>query len=554
MQSYQWQAAGGLNQLLSVTDSYGRTVNYSYYGSETGYRLQQITDFLGRQINFQYDSLGHLVAVVTPSILQGAPGNTFPGGTAYVFQYDVNNPRPERRDDLVKVWFPNEATPFIDAATRTANVAQVYQSATPRYVVEYGQDPTDEEMYGRVVRETVGDPAQAVGGTYEYLYSIQNLPANLIDPGDPIVFRCMLTDRNANQTIYDFNAAQMPVRVEVIRARSKIDIPSFAQFPSYVTWTQYNQNNQPLLTVLPEGNGVQYVYEDGNVSGLGFYNRRVGLLLSRTVLPGNTLGISARAGSNGQTQLTERFFYDPVFNQPCATIERRGNPIDALDDYFTPQNGGTAPGDSDRSRYATITYYDYQKDTDATITGDAGLQALLGLDASQIQTLLDFVSGQTSATDCTGGIPAGFERNLGDVNGDGTGDGAGSGLPAAAHVGSVVTIVHPAVTPVGSASPSQVREELFTTNAAGQTTTYTGPEGNLTVYVRYPYNDPEGNGGFTAPGLPAKQYGRVKEVRVDADPNDVLSLVGSDGDLVDFILGNIAHQYTGRLPGSGATL
>ena len=30
----------------------------------------------------------------------------------------------------------------------------------------------------------------------------------------------------------------------------------------------------------------------------------------------------------------------------------------------------------------------------------------------------------------------------------------------------------------------------------------------------------------------------MKEVHVDADPNDVLSLVGSDGDLVDFILGN----------------
>ena len=76
---------------------------------EFGYRLRQITDFLGRQLNFQYDNLGHLVAVVTPSILQAATGNTFPGGTAYVFQYDVNNPRADRRDDLVKIWFPNEA-------------------------------------------------------------------------------------------------------------------------------------------------------------------------------------------------------------------------------------------------------------------------------------------------------------------------------------------------------------------------------------------------------------------------------------------------------------
>ena len=119
------------------------------------------------------------MAVVTPSILKAATGNTFPGGTAYVFQYDVNNPRPERRDDLVKIWFPNEATPFIDAADADGQRGAGLPSATPRYFVEYGQDPTDADMYGRVVRETVGDPANGVGGTFQYLYTTQDLPANL---------------------------------------------------------------------------------------------------------------------------------------------------------------------------------------------------------------------------------------------------------------------------------------------------------------------------------------------------------------------------------------
>ncbi len=263
-QTYQWQNVGGMNQVTSITDSYGRTINYSYYGPEGGYLLQQITDFLGRQLNFQYDQLGHLVAVITPSINQAAQGNTFPGGTAYVFQYDVNNPRPERQNDLVNIWFPNEATPFIDPATRTVNVQQVYQSATPRYTIGYGQDPTDEDLYGRVVRETVGDPANGIGGTYNYLYNVSPTVTNLIDPSDPILFECVVTDRNDNQTIYDFNAAGMPSRVEVIRSRSKINIPSLATFPSYVTWTQYNAQNQPLSQVLPEGNSVEYAYEDGN--------------------------------------------------------------------------------------------------------------------------------------------------------------------------------------------------------------------------------------------------------------------------------------------------
>jgi hypothetical protein len=52
---------------------------------------------------------------VLPSIAKGAEGNTFPGGTAYVFEYDTANPRGDRRDDLIRVWFPNQAAPYVDA-------------------------------------------------------------------------------------------------------------------------------------------------------------------------------------------------------------------------------------------------------------------------------------------------------------------------------------------------------------------------------------------------------------------------------------------------------
>ncbi len=213
--------------------------------------------------------------------------------------------------------------------------------------------------------------------------------------------------------------------------------------------------------------------------------------------------------------------------------------------YFTPQNLGTTPSDSDRSRYATFTYFDYQKNTDATITGDSGLQSLLfpgdAGAAAKIGVLLNYVNTQM----ISGGLPPSgspslsFKRSLGDINGDGTGDGAGSGLTPAGMPGNVVKIQHPTVNLINPDPNThlltQPRVEVFTSNALGQTTTHTDPNGNLTVYVRYPFNDPEGNGGATAPGLSAKQYGRLKEVHVDANPNDVLSLVGGDGDLVDFI-------------------
>ena len=112
----------------------------------------------------------------------------------------------------------------------------------------------------------------------------------------------------------------------------------------------------------------------------------------------------------------------------------------------------------------------------------------------------------------------------------------------------MVKIQHPTVNLINpdpnTGLTTQPRVEVFTSNSLGQATTHTDPNGNLTVYVRYPYNDPEGNGGITEPGssIPAnlggKQYGRLKEVHVDADPDDVLSLVGGDGDLVDFFPGH----------------
>jgi RHS repeat-associated protein len=564
-QTYDWQNVGGVDQLTSVKDSYGRMIEYAYYGPESGYLLQQITDFLGRQLNFQYDQFSHLVAVITPSVNQAAQGNTYPGGTAYVFQYDVNNPRPDRRDDLVKIWFPNEATPFIDAATRTVDVQQVYQLATPRYTVVYGQDPTDEDFYGRVVQETVGDPANGIGGTYQYLYSASPSMVNPFasDPDDnELHSRCVVTDRNDNQTIYDFNMAGMPVRTEVVRSRSKIDIPSLST--TYVTWTSYNPRNQPKVVIYPLGNSVEYSYEDGNVTGLGLYNPRVGLLLSRTQLYNNNYGISpslpASPGTSDtspteptdQTQLTELYFYDPLFNQQCAMVERRGNPINSSNDYFVPQNGGTTT--ANQSRYATLTFYDYQKDQPSSVEGDTNLQNQLGLTSAQITSLIDFVGNQMT----TAGLSSGFQMNLGDINGDGTGDGDSSTLPYAKPLGNVVKVQHPEVTLVQSGSssdwsPNQPRLELFTNNAAGQTTTHTDPEGNLTVYVRYPYNDPEGNGGLTDanPGsIGAKQYGRLKEVHVDANPDHVLSLLGwssgtqSDADLVDFVPNIITRSNT----------
>ncbi len=560
-QTYAWTPAvvpGGRVQLATVSDGYGRVTHFTYYGPEASYRLKTVTDFLGRRTDFAYDTHGHLISLVTPSVTRGADNNanTFPGGMAYVFEYDVNNPRLDRRDDLLKVFYPNQTQPHVNTATGVVDMNAVYASGTPRMSFEYGQDPTDVNQYGRVLRSTIGNSVSGVGGSYQYLYLTTGLPANQINPSDPIVSRTVVTDRNGNQTLYDFNAANMPVRIERIATRTKNSL----QAASWITWTKYNSHNQPTLVVMPEGNSVAYTYEDETtapvINGLP-YARRFGLLRGETRFPGNTIGVpTTRAGSGPaggvQQQLTRTHFYDPLFSQLCATIEERGNPIDAGGDYFPPQNGAATPTNGDRSRYATITTFDYQKDTLAAVQSDPALQAMLGLTAAQIGQLISYVDSQMKATDGTGGLPAGFAMGLGDINGEGTGSGTAGN---AAHAGNVIKVQHPSVRQLvpnaGSGDPwawqTQLRTELFTVNAKGQTTTHTDPEGNLNLYIRYPESDPEGDGMFGDVALSNKQYGRVKQIHVDADPNSVMSLIGSDGDLITFTPNLIARTNT---PGS----
>jgi hypothetical protein len=313
-------------------------------------------------------------------------------------------------------------------------------------------------------------------------------------------------------------------------------------FLSYETWTSYNSHNQPLLIIYPEGNSRAFIYESGTVSYGGttfFDNRRAGLLVSVTEYTGNPFSTlsppyqipALRSGpSSGQSQLTQKFFHDPIFNQQCAVIERRGNPIDASGDYFAPQNQSPASPPTHAQRYATFTLFDYQKNDLTTIT--TNLQSPLNLTAAQIGALIGFVGSQMT----TAGLST-FSTGLGDINGDGTGAGASQ---AAAMIGNVVKVQHPTAYLVGAGSTpvTQYREEVFTTNNKGQTTTHTDENGNLEILVYYPYADPEGDGGLSAVvplNLGGKQYGRLKERHVDANPNDVLSLLGSDADLVDFI-------------------
>ena len=103
----------------------------------------------------------------------------------------------------------------------------------------------------------------------------------------------------------------------------------------------------------------------------------------------------------------------------------------------------------------------------------------------------------------------------------------------------MVKIVHPSVTQIRLTDiTTQPREEVFTSNNLGETTTHTTPTATCGSSSAIPTTTPRAErrpGGHVPTDLGGRQYGRIKEIHVDADPANVLSLIGGDGDLTDFV-------------------
>ena len=151
--AYAYTQYGSQWLLSAMTDDYGRATAYEHALAAGRWVLSEVTDYAGRRTTLQYDSAGNLAAVVGPSVTKGAGGgaNTFPGGTAYAFDYDLTGPRPR----VSKVYFPKQVAPYLHPVTRAVDLASVYAHATPRHVVTCGTYPMDPAAFGRVAAERV---------------------------------------------------------------------------------------------------------------------------------------------------------------------------------------------------------------------------------------------------------------------------------------------------------------------------------------------------------------------------------------------------------------
>ena len=195
-----------------------------------------------------------------------------------------------------------------------------------------------------------------------------------------------------------------------MRSRMKIDIPSFADFPNYTTWTEFNATTSPLQ-IFPEGNSIASTYE--NVDGR-----------HRLQSPHRAL-----VEPNGLSAITSGTIRLPRREQRSEPIDRELLLRPDLQPTLRRSSGGEI-----RSMFRAV--ISRRRTTALRVLCHSGtrrslfrlskrrrrdghwrypLQTFLGW-ARRIRHTFSYVSGQMS----TAGLAA-FPMGLGDINGDGTG-------------------------------------------------------------------------------------------------------------------------------------
>ena len=266
--------------------------------------------------------------------------------------------------------------------------------ATPRYVVDTATTRPTRTHRAALVSETIGDP-MPWGRRHRMNTSIPSagLPPNpsRTTSTTPSFSAASVTDRNYNQMIYDFNAAQMPVQVEVHPHPAEDRHPRLRRSPVSSPGRSTTAEPAPAAG-LARGQQRGVPVRDGNVPGVGFYNRRVGALARRTAYPGNPFSavipaLRARQQRPNPTHASPSFTTrsstsparDPAPRQPDR---RRGGP-------FPPQNGGRQPRGTPRSP-RTISRRTPRPWSPAMST----LLGNLDLTVRQVEALYSFVNTQ----------------------------------------------------------------------------------------------------------------------------------------------------------------
>ncbi len=421
-----------------VIDTMGRRIEFNYH--EDTNRLASIVDFRGRQVEYTYDA-GNLTGVRTPTVNGTGGFNDFPNGRVerYTYLSGQGNLLDHKLTSIVRPNDVTQATP---------------PYGTPSVQFSYEMDPF-EVFFGWCTAQTLGgtNAAGSAGGTITYLHSVLDYTTPIDAPNKLEIGRIKATVINRKGFVTDYIANQNGHVIQVIDHEGSA---------THVTTNRYNEEGELVEITQPRSNKTAIEYES-----------------SLRLTQGNVSAITHSAESipSDQSTRTQRFEYEPIFNNLLREEDFLGNVTEYVTDYQEGYSAEGSPGDVIAPLEAELLGF-YSR---------AEVEALVG----------DLL------------------RDL-DLNGD--------GVQSRVH-GNVVLVEHPVATisPLGGAPLALLQGPLgsqqralrtWTYNGYGQVTSETDEEENVTVYLHYPETDPDGDGTPTSPatGLDPVTGGYVKRI------------------------------------------
>ena len=288
-------------KLLRVLESYGRAIDFHYTDLDYPEGISRISDFSGREVHYDYNALGQLLSVRSPTVTNTGGLNDFPAGKTKLYQY-LGHPSPQLQHALTSIVYPNQT-----AAGLHSRMAWTYEA-----------DPASP-FFGFVRTHTLGNPrapgALAAGGTYTYSYqtlggSTTNQPA----------IETTVVDRKGTTTIVLSNASGHMLQEDV----HAIDrtVQNGGGQVTYRRQFRYNAEGDLIESIEPLG-------------GMTVRSHNIPANAPRNSMANETSSVRMPDSRGGQpTQLREDITYEPIYNKPFRRTDARGNTTTYILDYM----------------------------------------------------------------------------------------------------------------------------------------------------------------------------------------------------------------------------
>ncbi len=449
--SFEYGEPSHPDRLTGVVDTMGRLITYSYYPDtdsvvERRGRLQAITDFFARSVEYDYDSRGRLTEVTRPEVSGTSTGNDFEGQARKTERYTYYDDQSPVKDNLL--------FEIIQANENDARYG-AEADGTPSYSFSYDE-------HGRVESQRWGDSTQVINYQYEAFFASENASRNAV------VQKTTVTDREGNVAHYLISEHGQVVEKQEVLQGSLV-----------VTQWKYNDFNQLMLHTRPEGNTIEYLYDDGIVelpSGPDVVDARLrSNLLEVVEYPGGR--------SADQNLLRYQYLIEPFYNQECLSIDPRGDDQGDNLSFTTRFYFDWEEGDNRQS----LAEYLLPGFDSTPLSGDGWLYVDALMNRMKARGQLLGVGATDSVAEV--GISAGSDLNA---------DGVRTRI-----AGNPVRLLAPKVSLqseqaslLGQGSTDQYISTLFFYNSFGQQTGHIDSEGNIEARVFYSSSNP--SGGSTA--------------------------------------------------------